>query len=159
MEKDLFNEIMKKVETNQIQTILTCNQYTETFGLKFSEEDAFQLTVHRKNTLKEQERLELGESILSKLIFTFCDSPHIYQDNYLDTIEALLELFYLYKSESLDELTDDELLAYMKEHFDGECEGSLEYLEDNCLEDFCRKIRSGTKLFIQRMDEEETDEY
>jgi hypothetical protein len=159
MEKDFLSEIMKKTESNQIQTILTCNQYTEQFGLRFTEQDASQLAVHRRNTLREQERLELGESILSKLIFTFCDSPHIYQDNYVDTIEALIELFYLYKSESLEELTDDELLAYMKEHFDGECEGSLDYLEDNCLEDFCRKIRSGTKLFIHREDEDEMDEY
>ena len=66
----------------------------------------------------------------------------IYQDNYLDTLEGLQEIFYLYKNESLDELTDDELLTYMKECFEGKCQGDLDYLEGTCLDQFCRKIRS-----------------
>ena len=53
----------------------------------------------------------------------------------------LQESFYLYKNESLDELTDDELLEFMKEAFDGRCQGSLEYLEETVLEEFARNIR------------------
>ena len=32
------------------------------------------------------------------------------QENYADTLMRLQDIFYLYKNESLDELTDDELL-------------------------------------------------
>ena len=60
----------------------------------------------------------------------------------MDTLEGLQEIFYLYKNESLDELTDDELLTYMKECFEGKCQGDLDYLEGTCLDQFCRKIRS-----------------
>ncbi len=51
------------------------------------------------------------------------------QENYADTLMRLQDIFYLYKNESLDELTDDELLEYMKEKFDGICAGDLDYLE------------------------------
>lgn len=117
----------------QVQKILEVNQKTEVFGLQLSEEDAKLLVDCRKNTLREQQRIEFGEGILPKLIFTFCDSPHIYQQNYVETLLRLQDIFYLYKNECMDELTDDELLDYMKKAFDGECEGSLDYLEDHLL--------------------------
>jgi hypothetical protein len=119
------------------------NEYTETFGLKLSEEDGALLLAERKNILKKQERVEFGEGILPKLIFAFCDSPYIYQDNYTDTLGRLQEIFYMYKNETLDEIPDDELIEFMKEQFDGSCQGSVDYLEDTSLEIFARKSRFG----------------
>lgn len=132
---------------NHIQKIVELNQKTKKFGLSLTEEEAKSLVENRTETLKEQHRVEFGEGILPKLIFTFCDSPYIYQENYMDTITRLQEIFYLYKNESMDELTDDELLDFMKEAFDGECEGSLEYLEETVLEKFARNIRREKNFF------------
>ncbi len=134
----------------QLQKVVSCNQYSEKFGVRLTEEEAKVLLLARKDSLKEQERIEFGDSILPKIIFAFCDSPFIYQDNYVTTLEALQDIFYLYKNESLDELTDDELLECMKEHFDGDCQGSLEYLEDTSLERFARKQRSRSHNSIGR---------
>lgn len=120
-----------------------------------SEEDACTLVEERNTILKEQERIEFGDSILPKLLFIFCDSPYIYQDNYLESIGRLQEIFYLYKNESMDDVSDDELLEIMKEYFDGECQGSLDYLEETCLEAFAREIRKGTMRFIGRNHEDE----
>lgn len=129
-EKNLLDLLLGNT---QIQKILEINQKTEVFGLQLSEEDAKILVEGRKNNLREHQRVEFGEGILPKLIFTFCDSPHIYQQNYVETLLRLQEIFYIYKNECLDELTDDELLDFMKKAFDGECEGSLDYLEDHLL--------------------------
>jgi len=120
-----------------------CNSSTEKFGVKLTEQEALQLFKSRISNLRELERVEFGEGILQKLIFAFCDSPYIYQDNYVSTLEALQEIFYEYKNETLDGLTDDELIEFMKEHFDGDCQGSIEYLEETCLEKLARKIRYG----------------
>lgn len=138
-----------------IQSILQTNQYTKQFGVTLSEEDSILLLNERKTNLKEQERVEFGGGILPKLIFTFCDSPYIYQDNYLDSLERLQEIFYLYKNESLDEITDEELLDYMKYKFDGICQGSLDYLEDTCLERFARNIRRETRKFLGKYEEDD----
>lgn len=128
-------------EKNQIEAVVGLNQKTEKFGLALTEEEARQLVLICREKLKEQQRVEFGEGILPKLIWTFCDSPYIDQNTYIKTISRLQEIFYFYKNESMDEFTDDELLEYMKKAFDGECNGSLEYLEETVLEDFARNIR------------------
>ena len=49
-----------------------------------------------------------------------------------------------------ESLTDEELLSYMKEKFDGECRGDLEYLSGTVLEEFARTVRKGTRKYIGR---------
>lgn len=77
------------------------------------------------------------------------------QENYADTLMRLQDIFYLYKNESLDELTDDELLEYMKEKFDGICAGDLDYLEGTVLDTFAREVRTGMKKYIGKYREDE----
>ena len=140
-----------------LQQIVSCNAYTKKFGITITTEDALQLIEARKDVLMQNERIEFGESVLPKLIYTFCDSPYLYQDNYIDMISRLQEIFYLYKNESLDEVSDDELVELMKDYFDGDCQGSLDYLEETCLEAFARSVREGTTRFmgIRRTKEDE----
>lgn len=147
---------------NQVQKVMDMNQKTERFGLSLTQEDAKLLVERKMECLKEQQRVEFGETILSKLIDTFCDSPYISQNDYVDTISGLQEIFYLYKNESLDVLTDDELLEFMKEAFDGKCQGSLEYLEETVLEEFARNIRieglNALESYYKKRTGVETDE-
>lgn len=142
----------------QMEAVLKCNDYTQKFGLTLTKEDVMTLINERKDSLKEQQRVEFGEGILPKLIFSFCDSAYITQDNYVETICMLQDIFYLYKNESLDELNDDELVEFMKDTFEHECQGSLEYLEDTKLEEFARNIRASTRKFIGRYAIEESDD-
>ena len=130
------------------QEVLRSNEYTCQFGLSLSEQDIEELMIVRRECLQEHQRVEFGKGVLEKLIYAFCDSSYIYQENYVDTLSRLQDIFYLYKNESMDELTDDELLDFMKNAFDGECEGSLEYLEETVLEEFARKIRRDGNSFF-----------
>ncbi len=131
------------LQNNQITKVIETNKYTEKYGLSLSEQDAELIIENKKNTLKEQGRVEFGETILPRLIFEFCDSNYIEQDNYADTIIRLQEIFYLYKNETMDEVTDDELLHFMREQFDNVCFGDLDYLEGTCLYNFAKAIRAG----------------
>lgn len=146
MENENWLLLLSKQE--EIQTLLKLNQNTEEFGLIFSEEEVHQLVQMCRDKTREEQRIEFGMGILPKLIFTFCDSPYICSDNYFETILRLHEIFYFYKNESLDQLTDSELLEYMKAAFDGECNGSLEYLEGTILEKFARDIRREGRSFF-----------
>ncbi len=137
----------------QIARVKAANDYTNRFGLALTEEDAGLLIRESKDSLMEKERVEFGGGILPKLIFAFCDSPYIYQDNYVDTLGRLQDIFYFYKNESLDEFTDDELIRCMKEQFDGPCQGSLDHLEDTGLETFARSARFGPDLCGEEEDE------
>lgn len=130
-------------EQNQVQAVVRMNLRTEKFGLVLTEEDARQLVLLRRDNLKEQQRVEFGEGILPKLIDKFCDSSYIDQNNYVQIIARLQEIFYLYKNEMLDEISDDELLEFMREQFDTVCFGDLDYLEETCLDIFAQAVRAG----------------
>ncbi|MGN1181218.1 MAG: DUF6323 family protein [Suilimivivens sp.] len=130
---------------NQIQKVMEMNRQTERFGLVLTQEEAKLLVENRNHVLKEQQRVEFGEGILPKLIFAFCDSAYIDQENYVETIARLQEIFYIFKNETLDEITDDELLEFMREQFEGKCCGDTEYLEGTFLSDFAQAVRSGKR--------------
>ena len=57
------------------------------------------------------------------------------------------EIFYLYKNEMHDEITDEELLSFMKEQFEEVCFGDLQYLEGTCLDIFAQAVRAGYSGF------------
>lgn len=130
-------------EQNQLSKVMKTNETAERFGLFLTEQDAELILEERKNCLKEQKRVEFGEGIAEKMIREFCDSDYIQQENYRDTIIRLQEIFYLYKNEMQDEITDDELLHLMKEQFENLCFGDLDYLETTCLAAFAEAIRAG----------------
>ncbi len=133
----------------QITQVLDTNQYTRRFGLTLTQEDARLLVQERTESLKTQRRIEFGEGILPKIIYAFCDSAYITQHNYRDTLIRLQDIFFLYKNEMLDEITDDELLEFMKEQFEGVCCGDPDYLEGTCLDLFAQAIRAGYSGYQQ----------
>ena len=141
MDEKNWLELMSK--QTQITKVLETNAYTEKYGLILSNEDAALLAEERVNTLKQERRVEFGQGILPKIIYAFCDSAYIMQENYRDSLIRLQEIFYLYKNEMMDEITDDELLAFMREQFDNACQGDFDYLEGTCLDIFAQAIRAG----------------
>ena len=140
MDENWMEQFQKQNLTTQL---LLTNQYTEKYGLVLTQEDTELILEGRKNALQEQRRVEFGESILPRIIFEFCDSAYVRQDNYTQTLLRLQEIFFLYKNEMEDEITDDELLHFMKEQFETICYGDLEYLEGTCLTGFAEAIRAG----------------
>lgn len=140
MDKNWMELLRQK---NQIQIIKQTNEYSEKYGLTLTEQDAKVLVTERKGSLQTQKRVEFGQGVLPKLIYAFCDSAYITQENYVDMLTQLQELFYLFKNEMMDEITDDELICFMKEEFETICYGDLEYLGGTCLDIFAQAIRAG----------------
>ena len=141
MEEKNWLELLNQAQG--LKQLQETNQYTEQFGLRLSEEDTALLMEERNNTLQAERRVEFGPGILPRLIYEFCDSAYLSQDSYRDTLIRLQEIFFRYKNEMLDEITDDELLHFMREQFDDVCCGDLDYLEGTCLEVFAGAIRAG----------------
>lgn len=133
LEKQVYNEIFK------------CNEVTTEYGLTLSEEDIKEIINTRNVALEKSGRIEFNGQIINKIIVSFCDSPYISQYNYSDTINELVEIFYNYKNETLDYISDDELIEIMKAHFNNYCQGSLELLEGKVLYKIADNIRNGIK--------------
>lgn len=125
--------------------ILQCNGLSSKFGLELTERQAADLLESRLQALHATGRVELGSGVLKELIYAFCDSPFLTQENYSETLAALQEDFYCLKNESNDEITDDELIDLMKTVFDGRAQGSLEYMAEISLADLDRTVRGEGK--------------
>lgn len=133
----------------KLENVLACNKDTELYGLVLSQEEAKNLMISRNNSLNENQRIEFGRGILTKIIYEFCDSQYVNQESYAEILSELQEIFYLFKNETQDEVTDDELLHFMKRQYEEICFGDLEYLKSTCLERYSRAVRSGQQSEMQ----------
>lgn len=147
MGKNVFEALQAARKEEELAVLLSCNERSVAYGLSLTREEAQELALCRNESLKKFQRVELGKGMLDKLIDVFCDSQYLQQDNYLETLEELQEIFYEFKNLSNDKLTDDELLNFMKEQFEGVCYGDTEYLEGTCLSRFAEAIRSGYEAY------------
>lgn len=121
--------------------LLALNDETVNFGLRLSSKEVKDLIEVRNEALKDSGRIEFGLGAVERIISVFCDSPYISQDSYSLIIGELTEMFYHAKTETLDSVSDDELLRFMKEAFDGPCAGSTDLLRSRELDAFIRTCK------------------
>ena len=112
-----------------VQELATCNSKTRQSGLLLSEQQMKGLIERRFEALKETRRVEFGRGILPDLIETFCSSPYLSQDTYVETIAWLQDAFYRFKEETDEQVSDDDLIGAMRTLFDDEAHGSQEVFE------------------------------
>ena len=130
-----------------VTEIQRCNDYTIRYGLQLSDEDIHELAESRSEALERCGRIEFGGGVIQKLILQFADSSYLNQEDYARTLIELQDIFYYFKNESIEELSDDELIKLMKKYYDDVCQGSLEYLNSTMLENYCRDVRYHTKEY------------
>lgn len=126
-----------------VTEIIRCNQTTSRYGLVLSGTEAAELALTRSEVLEKLGRIEFSGGIISRLIMEFCDSPYLSQANYAETLHDLIETFYYFKNETMEDLDDDELISLMKKSFDWSCNGSVELLQIRDMEILARKMRHG----------------
>jgi hypothetical protein len=153
------NSLMQKLAVNEI---IKCNEFTTKHFLVLTIAQATELLETSTYSLKENKRVEFGSGLIEKIIKEFCDSPYISMENYAETLHELIEIFYYYKNETLDLISDDDLIKFMHKAFDGICQGSLELLYGRELEKTAHNLRYGHAYDYSEEDnskEEEGDEY
>lgn len=138
-----LQDIQKK---QAIIELKACNELTIKFGLILNDEEIKEMVENRFKSLKDTGRVEFLGGVIKKIVEAFCDSPYILQENYKDILIELQDIFYFFKNEAMDQVSDDELIEFMKKHFDGNCQGSIEYLSGTTLEELCRNTRYGYKF-------------
>jgi len=152
------NSIINHQALIEIQQI---NEKTLEYGLKLSEKDIKVIIKARDEALCSSGRAEFGGGIITKIIESFYNSPYILQSNYIEIIDELIETFYYYKNETMEEISDDELIDFMKEYFDDKCQGDMDLLRNKYLYKLARNIKYGVidYLNVEGDIEEDSDEY
>ena len=71
-------------------------------------------------------------SVIEKLIHFFAGSPYTNAENYEETLHRLTDIFYSFKRDTWESVSDNQLIEFMKDAFDGSCRGSLELPAQKC---------------------------
>ena len=146
MDEPLYEILASNRDKEELAAVNSCNERIKRqFGLSLTQEEAGALIAAKQESLKTHQRVEFGRGILDKLMFVFCDSQYISRQDYAKTLAGLQDIFYAFKNEAQDRLTDEELLAFMKEQFETVCFGDMEYLEGTCLARFAAAVRAGCR--------------
>lgn len=151
----ISNSIIIKQAAVEIQQI---NEKTMEYGLKLSEKDIQIIMKTRNEALRSNGRVEFGGEIVTQIISVFCDSPYISQYNYVETINDLVEIFYYYKNETMEEISDDELIEFMKESFDNKCQGDLDLLRGKYLDKVAHNVKYGEVEYFNMDENANSDE-
>lgn len=129
------------------EQILSLNEKLEQYGLFLTPADAAALMQTRSEALTANGRIEVGSATIGKLIDAFCDSAYINQRDYTATMHELLEAFYYIKNETMDLLSDDDLIDFMRDCYENRCMGSVELLRGRELEKLAKNLRFGVENF------------
>lgn len=141
-----YLEVLNNRRQIEFTNIKNCNKYTSKYGLTLSDNDIGNILKKREETLKNTGRIEFREGIIDKLIKEFCDSQYIAKENYMATLYKLVDIFYEYKNETMDLITDDELIKFMKKSFEGVAGGDLEYLSGTIMYKMKKELLKGKPL-------------
>lgn len=114
-------------DQENINNLVSMNEITKDKKLVLSLKEILMLIENKNNILKDIGRVEIGKSIIDDIIYTFYDSGYIDSDNYFETINELINIFYMYQDKFSDYLIDEEIILYLRKCFD-ETGGSLELL-------------------------------
>lgn len=110
--------------------VMVLNDMSGEYGLNLTKYQAAELINTRNKALLENNRLETELGAVKKIIQRFCSSTYITKDNYGEVLNELLELFYHYKTEMCDRISDAELIDIMYDFFENKFHGSIELMED-----------------------------
>lgn len=122
--------------------IASLNTFTAPRGLMLSDTAAREVAQTRLRALKENNRIELGAGVIEKLILVFSASRYVTPDDWEELVHTIVESFYFAKTETHDAVSDNELIKFMLDEFEGTCEGSVELLTQS-IERYIRELNGG----------------
>ena len=148
---------MKKINAAVVEadarTIVGLNLFTASRGLRLSETAARGIAQTRLRAISENGRVELGAGIVEKIMLVFADSRYVQPEDWEELIHTLVENFYFIKTDTHDTLSDNEVIKYMLDEFEGECEGSLTLLCER-IEAYMRRMRGDAYFCEEEADDE-----
>lgn len=137
----ILNSLNSSLQTIQENEILELNEKSQTYGLSLKQEDVKEIIKSRNNTLKSYGRIELDINVTKMIIENLYISQYTDKDDYVDLINDLQEIFYYLKNETLDQISDIEIIEIIDEFYN-KCSGRIDIVQEKS-EEFAKKYRWG----------------
>lgn len=138
----MFNIVETNNDKKVIDSLMKLNDVTSDKGLVLKHEEIVMIIENKNDILKSLGLIEIGKSVIDDIIYAFYDSSYIDSDNYFETINELVSVFYEYQFEFSSYLSDEEIIDYMRECFD-KCGGSTSLLGSLFFDELNSKIKFG----------------
>lgn len=129
-------------DQENFNNLIKLNELTKSKNLIFTDEEILNLIKNKNDNLKDIGRVEIGKSVIDDIVYSFYDSEYIDNDNYFETINELINIFYMYQDKFSEYLIDSEIIEYLRDNFD-KVNGSLELLSSISFDKLNTKLMYG----------------
>ena len=142
----ILSSLNSNLEVIQEQELLELNENSSAYGLTLNKEDIKEIINSRNNTLKSYGRIELDINVTKSIIENLYKSQYTDRDDYVELINDLQEVFYYLKNETLDQISDIEIIEIIDEIYNN-CSGRIDIVQEKC-EEFAKsyKYRLGREI-------------
>ena len=137
----ILKSLNSNLQITQENEILNLNEKSQMYGLSLNKEDVKEIINSRDNTLKSYGRIELNISITKMIIENLYKSQYTDKDDYVYAINDLHEVFYYLKNETLDQISDIEVIEIIDDIYNN-CSGRIDIVQEKC-EEFAKNYRWG----------------
>ena len=108
------NIILSSIQNESIivakNEILKINEESSAYGLILTPGDVEEIIKSRGYSLKTYGRIDLNMDVTKKIINKIYISQYTDKDDYVEIINDLQDIFYYLKNETLDEISDHEII-------------------------------------------------
>ncbi|QJA08644.1 hypothetical protein HF520_06685 [Romboutsia sp. CE17] len=137
----ILKSLNSSLQIMQESEILELNEKSQIYGLTLNKEDVQEIINSRNNTLKNYGRIELDINVTKRIIENLYKSQYTDKDDYVEVINDLQEIFYYLKNETLDQISDIEIIEIIDEFYNN-CSGRVDIVQEKS-EEFAKKYRWG----------------
>ena len=135
----ILSSLNSNLEIIQEQELLELNEKSNMYGLTLNKEDIKEIINSRNNTLKNYGRIELDINVTKNIIENLYKSQYTDRDDYVEAINDLQEVFYYLKNETLDQISDIEIIEIIDEFYNNSS-GRIDIVQEKC-EEFAKSYR------------------
>ncbi|MBN9647161.1 hypothetical protein J0L31_09200 [Terrisporobacter glycolicus] len=139
------NIILSSIQDKSIivakNDLLKINDESSAYGLILTPQDVEEIIKSRGYSLKNYGRIDLNMDVTKKLINKIYTSQYTDKDDYVEIINDLQDIFYYLKNETLDEISDNEIIDIIVEFYE-KTSGRIDNIQ-NLTEKFALEYKLG----------------
>lgn len=139
------NIILSSIQNKSIivakNELLKINDESSAYGLILTPQDVEEIIKSRGYSLKNYGRIDLNMDVTKKLINKIYTSQYTDKDDYVEIINDLQDIFYYLKNETLDEISDNEIIDIIVEFYE-KTSGRIDNVQ-NLTEKFALEYKLG----------------
>ncbi|MCH3963351.1 MAG: DUF6323 family protein [Clostridium sp.] len=150
---EIFNSISMS-RYDRTNEIIKLNKQLKKEGIVLTVKDAKEIITERDKTLKSTGRMEINMDVIHSIIKEVGKSPYVNQENAVETVNDIYEVFHYLKNSTSDLLSDSEILESIMFFYNEIYRGSIELVMGKGVEKIVCNFKNGRDLINTKEEED-----